>query len=445
MADRSETRYAVTRDGAHIAYRIMGSGHHEIVFIPPWMSSVELDVDDPYVGPTLRRLASIGRFVSYDKRGSGMSDPVEPGEYPTLEQRVDELVAVLDAVGYERPTVLAGADGAAIAMMFAATYPEKVNALCLYAPFARATAAPDYPIGQPTEVVDMIVEAVGKSWGTGKTAPTAPGKANDSRFLEWMGQYQRRSASPSAARRFLHMTMQTDVRDLLPTIRVPSVVLHRNGDQLIPIALGRYVADHIPGARFIELEGSDHFWAVGDTDPLLDVMEELATGSAPTHPTDRVLATVMFTDIVSSTERASDLGDRRWRELLDAHDLAVRKQLGRFGGREIKTTGDGFLATFDGPGRAIRCACAIRDALRPLGIEVRAGLHTGEVELRGDDVAGVAVHVGARVSSLAGAGEVLVSGSVPPLVIGSGIDFDERGEHHLKGVPGVWQIWAVAG
>jgi class 3 adenylate cyclase len=241
------------------------------------------------------------------------------------------------------------------------------------------------------------------------------------------------------------MAIQTDVRELLPTIRVPSVVLHRKGDQLIPIALGRYVAENIPGARFIELEGSDHFWAVGDAEPLLDAMEELSTGTAPSPPTDRVLATVMFTDIVSSTERAAELGDRRWRRLLDAHDAALRKQLDRFGGREVKTTGDGFLATFDGPGRGIRCACAIRDAVRPLGIEVRAGLHTGEVELRGDDVAGVAVHIGARVCGLASAGEVLVSGAIPPLVFGSGIEFDERGEHTLKGVPGVWQLWAVDG
>ncbi|MGZ8763122.1 MAG: serine aminopeptidase domain-containing protein [Acidimicrobiia bacterium] len=445
MADLPETRYAVTRDGAHIAYRIMGTGPPELVFIPPWTSSVELDVDDPYVGPTVRRLASIGRFVSYDKRGTGMSDPVEPGACPTLEERADELMAVLDASGCDRPTVFTGADGAAVAMMFAATYPEKLNALCLYAPFARVIEAPDYPIGYSREVVDFMVETAGRAWGRGEIAPTAPSLEGDERFLEWFGRYQRRSGSPSAGKRFLRMAIETDVRDVLPLIRVPTVVLHRSGDQLIPIAAGRYVADHIPGARFIELEGIDHFWAVGDLDSVLDEVEEVATGVRPITDANRVLATVMFTDIVRSTERATELGDRRWRELLDAHDAAVRIQLQRFGGREINTTGDGFFATFDGPGRAIRCACAVRDTVRPLAIEVRAGLHIGEIELRGDDVTGMAVHIGARVSALAAPGEVLVSSAIPPLVFGSGIDFDERGEHRLKGVPGSWTLFAVDG
>jgi class 3 adenylate cyclase/pimeloyl-ACP methyl ester carboxylesterase len=443
--DLPETRYAVTRDGTHIAYRIMGVGPPELVFIPPWTSSVELDVGDPYVGPTIQRAASIGRFVSYDKRGTGMSDSVEPGGCPTLEERADELMAVLDASGCERPTVFTGADGAAVAMVFAATYPERLNALCLYAPFARVIEASDYPFGYPREAVDSMVELAGQTWGSGQVAPTAPSLEGDQRFLEWFGRYQRRSASPSAAKRFLRMAIQTDVRDVLPLIRVPTVVLHRSGDQLVPIAFGRYVADHIPGARFIELQGIDHFWAIGDSASVLDTIEEVATGARPVADANRVLATVMFTDIVGSTERATALGDRRWRELLDAHDAAVRRQLQRFGGREIKTTGDGFFVTFDGPGRAIRSACAIRDAVRPLGVEVRAGLHTGEIELRGDDVAGVAVHIGARVSALAAPGEVLVSGAIPPLVFGSGIEFEERGEHRLKGVPGTWRLFAVDG
>ena len=445
MTDLPETRYAVTRDGNHIAYRIMGRGTPELVFIPPWTSSVELDVDDPYVGPTIRRAASIGRFVSYDKRGTGMSDPVEPGICPTLEERADELMAVLDAAGCERPTVFTGADGAAVAMVFAASYPEKLNALCLYAPFARVITAPDYPIGYPREVVDVMVDLAGQTWGSGQVAPTAPSLEGDQRFLEWFGRYQRRSASPSAGKRFLRMAVETDVRNVLPLIRIPTVVLHRTGDQLVPIAFGRYVADHIPGARFIELQGTDHFWAIGDSDSVLDAMEEAATGVRPVPNTDRVLATVLFTDIVGSTERATELGDRLWRDLLDAHDAAVRHQLHRFAGREIQTTGDGFFATFDGPGRAIRCACAIRDAVRPLGLEIRAGLHTGEIELRGKDVAGVAVHIGARVSALAATGEVLVSGAMPPLVFGSGIDFEDRGEHQLKGVPGSWRLFAVDG
>ncbi len=435
----------MSRDGAHIAYRVMGSGPPEIVFIPPWMSSVELDVDDPYVGPTVQRLASIGRLVSYDKRGSGMSDPLAPGVSPTLEERVDELSAVLDAVRFERPTIFAGADGAAVAMMFAATHPDRLHALCLYAPFARVVVAPDYPLGYPADVVEAMVEATGATWGGGHIAPTAPSMAEDQRFLAWFGGYQRRSASPAAGMEFLRVAIETDVRDVLASIHVPTVVLHRADDLLVPAAMGRYVADHIRGARFVELHGSDHFWAVGDTESVLDAVEEVATGTPPEPDVNRVLATIVFTDIVGSTEQASDLGDRRWRALLDAHDSSVRRQLQRFGGREIHTTGDGFLAVFDGPGRAIKCACAIRDALGPLDIEVRAGLHTGEIELRGDDVAGVAVHIAARVSALAAAGEVLVSGVVPPLVVGSGIDFHDRGEQPLRGVPGTWTIFAVDG
>ena len=445
MSELPETRYATTRDGTDIAYRVMGAGPTEVVFIPPWMSSVELDVDDPYVGPTVQRLSSFGRLVSYDKRGGGMSESLPPGISVTLEDRVDELEAVLDAVGFRQPTVFTGADGAAVALLFAATHPERVHGLCLYAPSARVIEAPDYTIGYSAETVDLMVETAGRMWGSGRVAPTAPSMADDDRFLSWFGSYQRRSASPAAGKRFLRMAMETDVRELLPTIRVPTVVLHRTEDPLVPITMGRYVADHIPGARFIELDGVDHFWAIGDAGTVLDAVEEMATGSPAKPQGDRVLATVMFTDIVGSTERASELGDQKWRELLDSHDVAVRRQLERFGGHEVHTTGDGFLATFDGPGRAIRCACAIRDGLRPLGVEVRAGLHTGEIELRGDDVAGMAVHIGARVSALAGPGEVLVSGAVPPLVMGSGIEFEMLGDHQLKGVPGTWTVFAVDG
>jgi len=443
VAGSTEIGYAVTREGVSIAYRLSGAGEREIVFIPPWVSSVEFDSEDPYIGPTYQRLGSLGRLVSYDKRGTGMSDAVDRGPFPSLEDRVDELIAVLDAVGFDCPTVLAGCDGASIAMMFAATYPHRTHALCLYAPFARALVAPDYPIGYTTEEAEFVVAVSTDQWGTGALTGNAPSRANDAAFQEWFKRFQRRSMSPTRWKRFALMTIQTDIRDLLPTIQVPTVVVHRRGDLIVPLELGRYVAEHIPDARLVEVEGSDNLWAVGDTEPLLSAMEELVTGSTPTPTHERVLATVMFTDIVSSTERATTLGDRPWRELLDAHDRVVRKELDRFGGREVKTTGDGFLATFDGPGRAIRCACAIRDGVRPLGIEVRTGLHTGEIEMRGDDVAGVAVHIGARVSAHAAAGEVLVSGAVPPLVFGSGIDFNDRGEHTLKGVPGTWRIFAV--
>ena len=309
--------------------------------------------------------------------------------------------------------------------------------------FRSRAVAPDYPLGFSAEEADLIVAFITETWGAGIAAPSAPSKADDHAFLEWYASFQRRAMSPNGAKRFSEMALQTDVRDLLPTIQVPTVIVQRSRDSVVRPEFSRYVADRIPGARFLEVDGSDHMWAVGDTEPLLTVMEELVTGSTSTPAYERVLATVMFTDIVSSTEQAARLGDRSWLEVLDAHNRLVRKELHRFGGHEVKTTGDGFLATFDGPGRAIRCACAIRDAVRVLGIELRAGLHTGEVEVRDEAVGGVAIHIGARVAAQASAGEVLVSGAIPPLVIGSLIAFDDRGEHTLKGVPGTWQLWAV--
>jgi class 3 adenylate cyclase len=445
MVEGSETGYALTRSGRHIAYRAVGTGPAELLFVPPWTSTVELDFEDPYLGPELQRLASIGRLVSYDKYGTGMSDPVGPGETPTLEERVDELLAVLDAASLQRPTVFTGADGAAVALTCAALYPDRLKALCLYAPFARAIQGPDYPIGAPAESVELLVQLVGETWGTAQLAPSAPSLADDRHFLAWLGHYQRRSASPSAAQRFLRMAADTDVRHLLPMIRVPTVVVHRSGDQLVPISLGRYVADHIPAARFVELPGTDHFWAVGDSDSVIDIVEELATGHQPMLRTDRVLATVLFTDVVDSTRHAAQLGDRRWRELLTAHDASVRRQIARFDGHHVRGTGDGFVAIFDGPGRAIRCACSARASVRPLGLDITAGLHTGEVEVRGDDIAGIAVHIAARVVALARPGEILVSAAVPPLLIGAPFAFHARGEHDLKGVPGTWNIFAVDG
>jgi len=443
VSTESEISYAVTGDGVHIAYRVAGKGPPDILFIPPWMSTVELDVEDPYVGPTLRRLGSLGRCVSFDKRGSGMSDGFDSDATPSLEQRVDELVAVSDAVGLARSTILTGADGAAIAIMFAVMHPERVRAMCLYAPFARALRAEDYPIGYDLATIEMMAEATARTWGGGLQAPTAPTKADDPHFLEWFGRYQRRSASPSGARRFLTTALRTDVRDLLARVEVPVVVVHRRDDELVPLTFGRYVADGIPGARMVELDGRDHFWAAGNAEPLLDVVEELATGAPTTTRADRVLVTVLFTDIVGSTARAAELGDRRWKDLLESHDRALRAELARFGGCEIDTAGDGFLATFDLPSRALQCAHAIQRAVRVLDLQVRAGVHTGEVELRGDNVAGMAVHIGARIGALADADEVLVSPALPPLVVGSGITFADRGEHDLKGVPGVWQLWSL--
>jgi class 3 adenylate cyclase len=443
MGGDAGASYAVTTGGAHIAYRIFGSGQHQIAYIPPWMSSVEFDTDDPYLGPALRRLASIGTMVMYDKRGCGMSDPLEPDTFPSLEARMDELVAVLDEAQFPRPTIFTGADGSSIAVLFAATYPERVHGLCLYAPFARAQIAPDYSIGRPRAEIDAMAAAIAATWGKTGIAPTAPSMETDPAFLEWVSRYQRLSASPQSAERFLRMVLLNDVRDLLPTIRVPTVVLHRADDSLVDVEFGRYVASNIPGASFIELPGRDHFWAVGDTEPIFAALAELATGAPVATPVERVLTTVLFTDIVGSTQRAVELGDRRWKQLLDRQHRTLTREITRHGGRLVASTGDGVLATFDGPGRAISCAAAIRDAVRSHGLEIRAGIHTGEIELRDDDVAGVAVHIAARVCALAGAGEVLVSGAVPPLVFGSGIEFTDRGQHDLKGVPGRWQIYEV--
>lgn len=444
MADPIGVRYTTTRDGTHIAYRVTGSGP-EIVFIPPWMSSVEFDADDPYIGPTLQRLESIGRVATYDKRGSGMSDPLADDSFPTLDARVDELESVLDAAGMDSATIFTGADGAAIALVFAARCPTRVDALCLYAPFACAKATPDYPIGYSSEVLELLIDSVHATWGRNDnmSVPTAPSMADNQEFVAWMAAYQRRSGSPNSGSRFLRTAVETDVRLVLPLVRVPTVVVHRRDDPLIPLAAGRYVADNVNGARFVELEGTDHFWAVGDTSAILDVLEELVTGSPAPVRGDRQFATVLFTDIVGSTEHAASLGDRRWRELLDAHHIAVRRELSRFGGQEIATTGDGFLATFAAPGRAIICAIALRDAVRSLGLEVRVGLHAGEIEVYDENVAGIAVHIGARIAALATPGQILVSGSIPPLVFGANFEFADRGVHDLKGVPGQWAVLEV--
>jgi class 3 adenylate cyclase len=304
--------------------------------------------------------------------------------------------------------------------------------------------APGYPIGYTPETAEFIIDASVQQWGTGALIANAPSRENDAAFREWFARFQRRSMSPTRWKSFASMAIQTDVRDLLPTIQAPTVVVQRAGDTVVLPELGRYVADHIPNARYLEVEGSDHFWAAGDTEPLLGVLEELMTGVAPTLTRERQLATVMFTDIVGSTNRLAEMGDRRWRELLEAHDRTVRRQLERFRGREVGTRGDGFVATFDGPGRAIECGCAIRDAVSLLGIQIRVGLHTGEIEVREDhEIAGVAVHLAARIEQRARASEVLVSSTVKDLVAGSGILFEDRGEHELKGVPGAWRLFAV--
>ena len=431
------TRYAKSGD-VHIAYQVFGEGPLNLVLAPPFVSNIENYWDEPDFSRWLLRLASYARVVMLDKRGTGMSDRVS--ELPGLDERIDDLRAVMDAAGMEQAALLGMSEGGPLTALFAATYPERCRALVLYGTFAR------FASWLPTE--EALAEFLGyidQAWGTGGSLPLfAPTRANDPFFQRWWGRFERLGASPAAASALMRMNSQIDISGILPTIRVPTLVIHRTEDVTINVEGGRYLAEHIPGARYLELPGTDHIPFVGDNaDEIADAIEEFLTGARAPVTVDRVLATVLFTDIVGSTEKAAALGDRRWRDLLDNHHATIRRNLVRFRGHEIKTTGDGILATFDGPARGVRCACAIADEIRPLGIEVRAGLHTGECEMIDDDVGGIAVHIGARVASLAGAGEVLVSSTVKDLVAGSGLRFGDRGSRSLKGVPGEWRIFAV--
>jgi pimeloyl-ACP methyl ester carboxylesterase/class 3 adenylate cyclase len=437
------TKYAKSGD-VHIAYQVVGEGPQTLVLVPGWISHLEYAWEEPSFSRFLHRLASFSRLVLLDRRGTGLSDRVS--ESPSLEQRMDDVRAVMDAAGVERAALFGLSEGGPMCWTFAATYPSRTSALVLYGTFARMLRGPDYPIGLPPELMEQFLEMVEASWGTGAVSAQffAPSMANDDAFRQSWARFERLAVSPAGIRALLGITQATDARHVLPAVRVPTLVLHRADDRVVLADGGRYVAEHIPGARYVELPGFDHFPWVGDTDAVLDEIDEFVTGTRHGHEPDRVLATVMFTDIVGATERAVALGDRRWRDLLDSHHAIVRQQLARFRGRELDTAGDGFLATFDGPARGIRCAGAIVREVRRLGLEIRAGLHTGECEIIGDKLSGVAVHTGARVASLAAAGEVLVSGTVKDLVAGSGIAFEERGVQRLKGLPGEWHLYAIA-
>lgn len=427
-----DTCYARSGD-VHIAYQIFGDGPINLVVVPGFVSNIENYWDEPDLARWLHRLGSYARVAMFDKRGTGMSDRV--AELPGLDQRMDDLRAVMDAAGMEQTSLFAISEGGPLSVLFAATYPDRCRAMVLYGSFARARK----------EFVTEFLSYIDRSWGTGGSLPIfAPSRANDPGFQRWWGRFERLGASPAAAAGLMHMISQIDVSGILPSIRVPTLVIHRTEDRAIPVKRGRFLAEHIPGARYIELPGADHAFFVGDNAvEIEDAIQEFLTGSRAPVPLDRVLATVLFTDIVGSTEKAAALGDHRWRDLLENHHLTIRRNLARFRGHEVKTTGDGILATFDGPARAVRCACAIADEIRPLGIDIRAGLHTGECEMMDHDVGGIAVHIGARVASLAGAGEILVSSTVKDLVAGSGLRFGDRGNQNLKGVPGEWHIYAV--
>jgi class 3 adenylate cyclase/pimeloyl-ACP methyl ester carboxylesterase len=421
-SQRFEVRYADS-GGVSIAWTAVGGGPHDLVMVPGFVSHLE---------------------ILWDKRGQGMSD--RPGVPPSLQDGMDDLLAVLDAAGALRPALLGASEGGPMTMLFAATHPGRVERLILYGSYARILRAPDYPEGVPEGLLEGFFELLQREWGReAALRPFAPDAMRDAAVIAWGARLLRSGTSPSGARDLLALYRDIDVRDILPAIRVPTLVLHRSGDLIATAAQGRYIAARIPGARYVELPGSDHVPVLGDVDPLLDEIEEAVTGERHRSQPDRVLATVLFTDICRSTERAAELGDRRWRDLLVEHDAMVRREVERHRGRLIKPIGDGTLATFDGPARAIDAALAIRDAVGALGLQVRAGLHTGECELIGQDVGGLAVHIAARVTATAEPGEIRVSRTVTDLVAGSGRRFAERGTRVLKGVPGRWQLFAVDG
>lgn len=438
----AETRYA--RSGElHIAYQILGDAGLDLVYTPGFVSHVEIFQEEPHMARHLRRIQSFARLLMFDKRGTGMSDPWHA--VPTMDERMDDIRAVMDDAGIERAALFGVSEGGPLSLVFAATYPERVSALVIYASGARFSRAEDYPWGPSLEAVLPLLELMERRWGDASSesvAITAPSLADDQRFVEEWARARRRSASPRMGVDLLRMNLGIDVRGVLEAISVPTLVLHRTGDRFVDIAHGRYLAEHIPGAQFVELPGEDHIPFVNDED-LLDEVEGFLTGSPAGGDTDRALATVLFSDIVGSTELAARVGDREWRALLDIHDLATTRAIERYGGRAVKSTGDGFLATFDRPGRAIEAATAVVEEVRRGGVEVRVGLHTGEIELRGGDVGGLAVHIGARIAALAGTGEVLVSRTVKDLVAGGRTSFTDRGTVELRGVPDSWQLYAV--
>lgn len=442
-----DTRYARCDDqgvASYIAYQTVGSGPRDIVFMSAWFSHVDGRWEEPRFAAMLRRLATVGRLIVFDKRGSGASDPLPKGE-PTWEDWADDIRAVMDAAGSKRAAIVGVADSGPMAMLFAATYPDRVSSLTLINTGPRFVQSADYPWGLTPEQVQEFLARTRETWGTGGIVDQfTPGSAGDERYTRWWAKYQRMSASPGRSTSMATLIFEIDVRHVLSAIHVPTLVVHRRDVSFFPVDHGRYLAEHIPGAKLIELDGSDAFVYLGNTAELLDQVEEFITGTKPATDVDRVLATVLLTDMVGSTDKAAELGDHRWRAVLDTHDVIVRSQLDQYRGKLHRTTGDGVLATFDGPARGIRCAFGIRDELRRTGIDIRAGLHTGEIELRENEIGGIAVHIAARVSSLAGAGEVLCTSTVKDLVTGSEIAFDDRGAHALKGVPREWQLYAVA-
>ena len=444
---RPETQYARSGD-VHIAYSVQGGGSLDLISVPGWITHLEYDWELPAYQRFHERLASFSRLIRFDKRGTGMSDRVPIAELPSLEQRIDDMRAIMDDVGSERAVLMGVSEGASLAILFAATYPERTVALVLYGGQARATAVPGYPwesLPSDPQVRETWFEERMRAWGTvDELLAFSPNQLGDERFMEWASTRRRLGASPGAALALLRMNVEIDVRHVLPAIRVPTLIVHRQGDRVVPVGGARYIAAHIAGSTYVEMPGDDHHQWLGDQDAMVGTIEEFLTGRRHVVDADRVLATVMLVEIVDALSHITRLGDRRWRELLHEYQDRTRRELARFRGRLVRVTGEGTLATFDGPARAVRCARAIGDAAGELGIRTRAGLHTGEVSFLDDQIEGIAVQVAARIGARAGENDVLVSSTVRDIVAGSGLAFEERGTLISPGVPHEWRLFALA-
>lgn len=443
MRDIPDTRYAKAVDGVHIAYQVFGGGPIDLVIVPGFISHLEVMWEHPASARMMRRIGAIARVITFDKRGTGLSDRTD--QLPDIDQRMLDLQAVINEVGSERPSIIGISEGGAMAIVYAATYPERVRSLVLYGSFAMPVMTDDHPIGTPLEDFQAMGEFLEPKWGTGVgLSAWAPSIGDDPSAREWWGRLQRSAASPGAAIQLLTSYNRVDARAALPLVSAPTLVVHRTGDRMISVELGREIAEGIPGARFVEFPGKDHLLPTTNVDEIIDVVSEFLTGTTSQFEPERRLATVMFTDIVDSTDHVAKAGDDAWRSVLDGHDELVESTVRRHGGKVVKRTGDGALALFDGPTRAIKCARQITKEGSRIGAGIRAGLHTGEIVDRGDDVAGIAVHLASRVSNQATAGEVLVSRTLVDLVAGSGLSFEDRGEHNLKGIEGTWRLFALS-
>ncbi len=442
-----DVRYARSADGTNLGYAVLGAGPRDILLAIGMGTNLGADIrDDPGIMRWYQRLAGIGRCILYDQRGSGVSDPVALNELPTVERLAEDMEAVLDAAGSERASIVAMTSLGAAAMLLAATKPQRLASLVLCGTYARMRAASDYPAGTPDDVLAKFIEFSGEVWGTGQMLRMiAPSLADDVVSRDRASRAEKLTISPRQSAILGSMGIELDVRHVLASIAVPTLVIHRSGDRFVNVAHGRYLAEHIPSATMFEVDGDDHLLTVGDIDPILDRIDEFITGERVVPMSSRILTTVLFTDIVGSTELAAEIGDQRWKQLLDEHDRVATRQLDRFGGRLVKSTGDGMMATFDGPGRAVLCAGAIRDAVKVLGIDIRAGVHTGEVEVRGEDIGGIGVHIAARILGEAGVGEVWASRTVRDLSVGSGVSFEPEGSRQLKGVSEPWELYRVDG